>query len=275
MSVPKVFQDRVVSFDSLVETNLDGAIFRYFNRESSKSQEKNHEPKIAALRAAHASLGINLPFVIAGYTGSGNLNNLHEFLDSRDRSLLRLAGTYWDFFEKELRGALDQTAPGKTLYLVFCTRSRLMRPPGFDTRKKTTWDYDQDDFEIFERWLVHCFGERAKDIVFAFLFLGTPTEDRAYEIKIGKDYWKNPGGRPKKISIPDRRRFRESLELEAVDLRLSTGMNGCQIFRYFKQKYKGKEAAYLVKEREIQVWLEDAGCSAKPGRPKKESNVLY
>ena len=276
--IPPAFQDRIIPFDSLIGKNHDASIFRYFNRESTKGQEAKHIAKIKAMEAAHASLGVNSPFIKEPYTGSGSLKILYDFFDSPDLNLGRLQGTHWEFLERELRNGLDQVSPGQTLYAVFPTRSRLMRPPGFDTRKKSTWKYDEDDHKILFRWLDHCFGERAKDIVFALLYMGTAVEDRGYEIGIGMDHSGNMGGCPKQFDFSTsarRTQFRDMLEEEAIALRRSQGMNGGQIERHFKQTYKGEAAKHLRKIRRIEGWLQKAGCPAKRGRPEKESIGEY
>lgn len=271
MSIPQNFKNRIVPFDSLIGKNLDGSIFRYVNRESSESQKENHESKIAALREAHARLGISAQFIEAHKTGSGSIKILYDFFDSHDLNLARLGGTYWEFLEKKLREGLK---PDKKLYAVFCTRSRMMRPLGFNTRKKSTWEYTEDDYQIFNRWLVLCFDERATDIIFAFLSLGTAIEDRIFEIDLGKLYSGNLGGRPKKFDFATskgRTQFRKMLEEKAIELRLSREWDAADIEEYFERKWKGEAAKYLRRRRAIELWLKKAGCPAPPGRRKKEA----
>lgn len=275
MSTPQDVRNRIIPFDSLIGTNLDGVTFRYINRESNETQELHHDAKFEALREAHVSLGIAASFDKERHTGSGSLKILYDFFDFHLLDMARLLGTYWKFLEEEIRKGLDKTAPGKKLYIVFCTLSRLMRPAKFHQNDVRTWDYTERDYEIFNRWLIHCFGERAKDIIFVMLRLGTPREDRGYETFLGMHYSGNLGGRPRKFDFgtpKGRRQFKKLLEQEAIELRRSCGMNGSEILRHFERTWQGEAAKYLAKKRTIQDWLNKARCPANPGRPKGKRN---
>lgn len=254
---------QIVTFESLADKDLTDAEFLLFNRESRATQEHGHEAKMEALRIAHASLGIKPPILEDSVIGSGKL----DILAGKSTS----SPDYFDWLRKRIRSGLEKTPFGKPLFVMFATRSRLMRPMGYDYRKAPMIPYAERDYDLFNDWLHRSFPERTKDIVFVVLKLGDPKEERGFETKLGKDFFENPGGRPRNLkTAKGRKQFKKMLCDEAIGLARTQGMNAVEILRFFEEKYKSELLAVkLIGARRMEQLLKKAGCHSKPGRPKK------
>lgn len=249
---------RIVTLESLANNDLSNAVFLWLNRESHASQKENHAPKTAAQFEAYTNLSIAGPFLEDHITASGNLNAL------LGKSIYALV--YFIWLEEKIREGLEMATPGKTLYIVFCTKARLMRPTGFDKHDKKTWDYTKTDFELFVCWFNYCFGSRSKDIIFVMLHIGTPAEDRGFETRLSMIYKKKMGGRPagrKRSGSKGKKYFKKFLLEPAVWLAKFEGLNARQVMARLKEEY-----AITIPERTVQSWLNENGCSSPRGRPK-------
>jgi len=258
-----------VSIQSLLGSDLTNASFLWLNRESSPSQESHHAAKIVELRKAHKSLKINTPFVENHFTESGSLRiiekNLSIALSSSEFPLPQLGG-YFAWLRDQIQDGLNNISEGQTLYIVFCTIDRIMRPLGFKQSDPSTWGYSDDDFDLFTRWLEHCFGRRCDDIKFVTLRNGTPNENHGYLTQSGKIHRGNPGGRPptkKRESLKGRIHCKKELQGEAICLANLAQMNAKQILNLFKEKYQ-----VTLTVRTIQIWLKEKNASKSPGRPQ-------
>lgn len=247
----------IVPIESLIDKNLSVTSFVWLNRESSVKQESHHAPKKEELKKAHQRLfDSDAPFNYFQITASGRIEaDLLEFPS--------FSPLYFMWLKEKIQAGLESTVSGESLYIVFCTRSRLMRPEGYDSEDKNTWDCTERDYDVFGCWLLRSFGERVKDIVFAMLFMGTAAEDRGYESRLGMIAAGRMRGRPRKngLTASDRRR----LKVEVIALAVSSAQNATRIFLHLGDKYCGGKLPISL--RTVQHWVKIANLSKKRGRP--------
>jgi len=264
----KPFPVRIVSLESIRDEIPRDATILWMNRESSPSQESNHAPKFDALKKAYTRLHIESPFVENKYTGRGYITTIRKYLVDFEFDIEyapHIDPGYFGWFADEIRKGLRQTPPGKMLYVVFCTKSRMIRPMGHKNRNAQTWDYTADDREIFSRWLHLHFGSQVQNITFVLLHEGSPASDRGYESRLSMVYYNRWGGRPRRTpNTPEkRRRFIRKLRNESIELATECNMNAGNILDHHTNKYR----QVPIKLRRIQLWLAEEGVSTSSGRP--------
>ena len=224
------------------------------SRQSDGHNAHGHDRYKSVLADAHARLSPGEPFYPYCHTGSGNVGILHNAFSSRNVGTA-IRKTYFGWLANILKNELP-CMPGQKLYAVYISIDRIIRPAEYNPSGQGTdsWNYTESDFDIFQKYLVHFFGERASDIIFAVIDDSPPSESRSNAIKAGQKHTGRRGGRPKKILPKD----------EALRLAREHGWNAGQINGYLLDQYKITKSI-----RTIQDWLKKAGLASKRGRPKR------
>jgi len=228
--------------------------FIYVNRQSDEHNAHGHDRYKSVLAKEHARLSPDEPFNPYYHTGSGNAGILHTAFKSRNVGTA-IRKTYFGWLANILKNELPST-PEERLHVVYVSIDRIIRPAEYNHIGQGTdsWNYTENDFAVFQKYLVHFFGERAKDIIFAVIDDSPPPESRSNAIKAGQRHTGRRGGRPKKIIPKD----------EALRLARDNGWNAGRINGYLLDQYKVKKSI-----RTIQNWLKKEGLESKPGRPRK------
>jgi len=229
--------------------------FIYVSRQSDENNAHGHDRYNPVLAKEHARLSPDTIFRQHCYTGSGNVSILHNAFKSRNvKSVIRKTYFGWllDILENEL-----QKSPSQKLYVVYPSIDRIIRPADYEPTGNGTdsWNYTEDDFAIFQRFLDHFFGEQASNIMFSVIDDSPPPESRSNAIKAGQRHTGRRGGRPRKITPKD----------EACRLAREEGLNAGQINGYLLKEYKINTSI-----RTIQHWLKKAGLESRRGRPKSK-----
>ena len=248
----------IILFEFLLGKDLTNDYSIYVNRESSWHQRNHHAPKIQILREAHADFGNGTPYVPYYYTGTGNL----RFLYDKGRK-----GRYFRWLRKRIEEGLQQTPQG-TLYVFAATFARLFRPSGFDPNDEATWTFTDADYRKISDWLIACFGNRAKDIVFVVVFDGTPIEIRRIETVLTTHDWMSIVEQTTKIKKTRVNKImREHLKM-ITEFLLGKGKSVQKIHQYFEN------LGVTITVRAIQRWAEAAGYARPPGRPRGSTHPL-
>ena len=228
------------------------------NRQSSRSNSRGHTAKIAAMKGTDVEAEI--PHKPEAYTfvGSGSLKELekHNFFDNPDKLP---KGCYFAWLRKVIIKELQNIPSGMKLLVKVHSLDRLFRPLPFDAKKPETWEYTEEDHDMFDRYVNTCFGDWAKDIVFVPLNKGTALDIRRLQSAIGQENGK--GGRPS--TIQKSYRVKPFLNDKAVELAKNNKWNARQIADYFYQRHKRR-----ITDRAIRGWLQEAGVAAPKGRPR-------
>jgi hypothetical protein len=235
--------------------------YTYFNRQSDTSNAYGNERYVPMLAKEHARLSPNAPFNPHLFIASGDIKILRNAFSSGDIEAA-LAGTYFEQLAHALKCEL-QKATVQKLCVIFPSIDRIFRPAGYDPKGGTpTWNYCEEDYAIFQKFLDHFFRERAVDIQFALLDDSPPTITRSNAIKSGQRHTGNFGGRPKKHN--------PTIDTKVESLRLAEAhaWNAARIRRYFRNQYKMN-----IPIRTIQFWLKDAGLQSRVGRPRGKKNA--
>ena len=158
-------------------TPSDGR-FIYMSRQSDKENAHGHDRYRHTLAKEHARLSTDTTFRQYSYTGSGNVNILHNAFKSRYVEAA-IQKSYFGWLLNILRDEL-QNSPVQRLYVVYPSIDRIIRPAGYDPTGKGTdsWNYTEEDFAIFQKYLAHFFGDRASEIIFAVIDDSPPPESR-------------------------------------------------------------------------------------------------
>jgi len=230
--------------------------FIYVSRQSDKENAHGHDRYKPALAKAHARLSPDVTFRQYCYTGSGNVSILHNAFKSRYVKAA-IKKTYFGWLLNILEDGL-QNSHGQKLYIVYPSIDRIIRPAEYDPTGKGTdsWNYTEEDFALFQKFLNYFFGDRASDIIFAVIDDSSPSESRSNAIKAGQRHTGRRGGRPRTISPKD----------EALQLARDNGWNAGQINGYLFDRYKIQKSI-----RTIQHWLKKAGLESRRGRPRSNN----
>ena len=220
----------------------------FLNRESSVSQSGNHGAGIRELHKAHAELGIPTHFRAETFTGSNSVRFLYDSTNG-----------YYPELRRAIQDALSRTSG--TLYVFFPCLDRLLRPFRFDpNRYSETCTLLDTDYQLLWEWMVHHFGDRAKDTVFVLLN-DTPESDRSYATQIGMRYKGNMGGKPPKIKNGRiGKKTSERLCSDAIHLAQTTTMTAVDIWNHFGSK--GESVSYSA----VKSWLRKNNLSRKRGK---------
>ena len=232
--------------------------FIFVSRQSENHNAHGHDRYKPMLEKEHARLSSDNAFRQYCYTGSGNVSILHNAFRSRYVKAA-IKKTYFGWLLNILEDEL-QNSPEQKIYVVYPSIDRIIRPEGYDPKGKgtDTWNYTEEDFAVFQKYLDHFFGNRASDIIFAVIDDSPPEQSRSNAIKAGQRHTGRRGGRPRKISPQD----------EAIQLARDKGWNAGKINGYLFDQYKIQRSI-----RTIQHWLQKAGLASKRGRPRCKNNT--
>ena len=220
----------------------------FANRESTRHQKLNHDAKEVLLQAVYNQLDLNDLFVMQRFNGSGRLCCIN------DRT------GYYPDLKQTIRDGLARTPIGNKLYLLFTTRSRLLRPPHYDhNNQRATWGHSAEDYEGFDQWIRNNFGARIDDIKFVILFHWlTPDEERSFETQSGQFYQQCLDGIGKRLGRKASSTFRQV----AIGLRRQ-GVSTSEILRRLELEYQD---AKLPAAKTVRDWLLQEGLSEPRGR---------
>ena len=192
------------------------------------------------------------PFTMLRFNGSGKLCCVND------------KGAYYDKLGRVIQTGLQRTPTGNKLYILFVTRSRLMRPSGYDyTNQSATWTYSVGDYKVFNQWVRDAFGARADNVRFVILCPLSPANERYFESWLGKFYQKCLKNIGKRLSRKMSQMFRSIV----IGLRKRQGLSTSEIVRHLEDVYE-----QAPKERTIRDWLQRAGLAEKRGRRWKNTN---
>ena len=253
-----------VSLSSVdVDSEVVGGVI-CINRQSSRNNSRGHTAKIADMKETNVEAGVVDKPETYTFVGSGSMKELekYNFFDNPDKLPRRC---YFAWLRDVIRKELQNTPSGMKLIVKVHSLDRLFRPLLLDPKKPETWEYTEADFDMFDRYVNTCFGDRAKDIVFVPLNKGTALDIRRLQSTIGQE--KGKGGRP--TLIQKSYRVKQFLEDEAVELRLR-GWNSKKITDYLNDKYKiVRETGRGICDRTVRNWLKSRGVPSPRGRQKK------
>jgi hypothetical protein len=229
----------IISYADFLNEKTGSDTIVFANRESSRSQKDNHDSKEVLLKLVYGGLKLDVPFKMYPFEGSGRL------------CFVNVKGSYFDKLKRFIWVKLHQLPPGKKLYILFVTRSRLMRPAGYDPNNQSaTWMYQEDDYLAFNQWVRDSFSTRTNDVRFVPLFHLSPADDRYFETWLGKFYkqcWNNYG---KRLT-----RRMSSMFRSIVKALRKQGMTSKEIITKLELEYED-EHEKLPAKRTIRGWLE-------------------
>ena len=237
---------KIIPLDEIGVISLNDEIF-LISRVSTPAQ--SHLPYEAVLRAVCRQLGCGQTFerLLYKYKGNGSIAGA-------------LSGSpYFIWLEKVLRSGLRMLGMSGVLYVVFVTRGRIFRPPGYDKDDTQTWNSTQADHDAFDAWLYRCFGHDAERIVFCVVFDCDGVGDRQIESDLGVNYKAQQNGKTKP-SKQDRRRLR--LEVERLSV---MGLNAGEILRHLERKLE----PCIPHISTIRHWVKNNGTQKKRGKRKQ------
>jgi len=241
----------ILSFADFQKDRTEGDIVIFANRESSRSQKEKHNSKDVLMQGVHLGLKLQEPYIMRKtmlrFNGSGKLCDVNS------------KKGYFIRFAKTIKKGLGQIAPGKKLYILFVTQSRLIRPSGYDYQNQSaTWTYRKGDYTIFNQWVQDTCGAQSEDVRFVILCPLPPADERYFESWLGK--------------------FCEQC-LKSIGKRLSRKMSPTFKPIVIKMRQNGMSTPEIVRELEmncqniklpapetIRKWLREAGLSEKRGR---------
>ena len=256
---------RIIEYNSLQRDDISpNARAICVNRESVPTRHHIHNNVLPKLEEACANLGIErigtFPFTVSGKVAA--LAEDLALFNAEDESAFFDPWGYFDDLTFSIHKGLLETPKGETLYVFFLTKSRLLRPLGYDYETNPMQSIGEADWKVMTRWLNFCFADRVKDIVFVVLESGTPNEDRGTETRVGMQASGNMGGRPRRL--PDN----SALKREAIKLATTSKMNVTRAYQLLEEKY----GRMPIKLRAFQLWLEKH-TAILPGRPMGSKKV--
>ena len=257
------------SFDATDYQDIVGRILPW-NRQSSRTKAaKGHTSKLKALATANKqqlrlrNMTVAKPFF---HSGGGSLKQLnYGFFDSSNPISTLPPKLYFYNFHRRIQEELNSLPPGKKLMILVFSLDRLFRPERFKYDDPTTYEPQQSDFDLFEKFLNTCFGERTADLVFVTLHDGRWQSIKRVQAEAGQA--KGVGGRPSKQQ--SKKHIAPDIKTLVVEKAVTEHWNATQLVNYLRNEHGSP-----LSKRQARRWLADAGASQPPYRPYKKADII-
>ena len=173
-----------------------------------------------------------------------------------------------------LEKLLDSGSPDQKYLIEVYVWSRLFRPRGYNKKDKRTWDYTNDDHDLFRRFIRRWFESESERFIFRAMHDEEPERCHGRLSKLGQK--KGRGGRPRAQETPVQKSPKKRIPQEIKDAALQRARveswTSTQLVAHLCEVYKME-----LGDRQARRWLEKDGINQPPHRPastaKQEADI--